>query len=407
MTLPLVSVIIATYNRAGYIIPAVESALGQTYRPIEIIVVDDGSTDHTRAVLVPYADRLTYIWQENQGEAAARNTAIQHSRGQYMAILDSDDLWLPNKLEKQIALLENLPEVVLVAAQALPIDGDGRLLAQRATFPAQPMGAVDIATILMDSPLVASTLVVRRHCLPKPLPFTPGLRYVDWEMCLRVASHGVIWFQPEILTHIRVHNQNDSYPLAGRQQIERRLAHRLDILDRVWPELPIPAGQREALRRQFEARELAETAIPGYVNDDLEIASQRLARALRLDPDTWQRGPALENLMLHYAGLVWRADGEAAAWTFLRRFMAHLPPELAQPERLRRRVYAQVHIFTLADALERQGDLGAVRRHLWAAVRLDPTQLANRGVLARLARSLGWRRANYAPPDVGTPGLES
>lgn len=101
----LVSVIIPTYNRADLVCEAIQSVLDQTYQNFEIIVVDDGSTDNTRKALQPYMDRIQYIYQENSGHGAARNTAIRASRGQWIAFLDSDDVWLPDKLSRQMEIL--------------------------------------------------------------------------------------------------------------------------------------------------------------------------------------------------------------------------------------------------------------------------------------------------------------
>lgn len=97
-----VSVIIPTYNRARYVAQAVDSVLEQSYDNYEIIIVDDGSTDDTQKTLEPYMDRIRYIYQEHSGVSAARNRGIRESKGQYTAFLDSDDLWLPKKLESQI-----------------------------------------------------------------------------------------------------------------------------------------------------------------------------------------------------------------------------------------------------------------------------------------------------------------
>ena len=103
---PLVSVIIPTYNRAHYVVEAVESVLAQTHKNIEIIVVDDGSTDGAEEILDPYKDRIRYFYQENQGVSAARNLGIRNANGQYLAFLDSDDLWLPDKTELQLNFLK-------------------------------------------------------------------------------------------------------------------------------------------------------------------------------------------------------------------------------------------------------------------------------------------------------------
>ena len=119
-----VSIIIPAYNQAHYLGAAIASALGQSYGDVEVIVVDDGSTDKTREVVEQIGDpRLRYVYQENQGLSAARNTGIRHACGTYLSYLDSDDLFLPEKVALLLAVMEERPEVGLVAfleaAQAL------------------------------------------------------------------------------------------------------------------------------------------------------------------------------------------------------------------------------------------------------------------------------------------------
>src|SRR5689334_21473917 len=99
---PNVSVVIPTYNRAAFLPAAIDSALSQSYPPCEILVVDDGSTDHTADVVAAYRARVRLIAQSNQGTAAGRNAGVAASSGAYVAFLDSDDLWLPHKLERQM-----------------------------------------------------------------------------------------------------------------------------------------------------------------------------------------------------------------------------------------------------------------------------------------------------------------
>ncbi len=106
MSEPMVSVIIATYNRANTICAAVDSVLEQTYPNIELIVVDDGSTDDTAEILNRYGDKIQVVYQDNAGPAVARNRGVELSSGEIIAFLDSDDLWLPEKIEKQVKALE-------------------------------------------------------------------------------------------------------------------------------------------------------------------------------------------------------------------------------------------------------------------------------------------------------------
>jgi glycosyltransferase involved in cell wall biosynthesis len=123
---PKVSVIIPTYNRSHFIKDAVESVVKQTYYNFEVIVVDDGSTDNTKELLAEYVNKLNnfkYIYQDNQGRSAARNLGISLAKGDYIAFLDSDDVWFPDKLERQVPILESAPScVVLVHGYKFMVD---------------------------------------------------------------------------------------------------------------------------------------------------------------------------------------------------------------------------------------------------------------------------------------------
>ncbi len=108
--MPLVSVIIPTYNRESFIAECVESVLAQTFSDFELIVVDDGSTDRTETVVGRYSDKIRYLRQEQRGPAAARNSGIRDASSEWLSFLDSDDLWLPRKLELQMEYLRNSPD---------------------------------------------------------------------------------------------------------------------------------------------------------------------------------------------------------------------------------------------------------------------------------------------------------
>ena len=112
----IVSVILPTYNRANYIKDAIESVLNQTYRNIELIIIDDGSTDNTQAVIEPYLkdNRIRYIRRENSGAAAARNKGLALKTGKYVAFIDSDDIWEKDKLEIQLAVMNSIPDAAIV-----------------------------------------------------------------------------------------------------------------------------------------------------------------------------------------------------------------------------------------------------------------------------------------------------
>src|SRR5262249_35097739 len=109
----LVSVVIPTYNAGADVVEAVQSVLAQTYQEFEILIVDDGSTDDTETALRRFGERVRYFKQDRSGPSAARNRAILNARGAYLAFLDADDLWLPEKLDRQVRFLDARPQMVL------------------------------------------------------------------------------------------------------------------------------------------------------------------------------------------------------------------------------------------------------------------------------------------------------
>ena len=127
----LVSVVIPTYNRAYIVGRTIESVLAQTYSPVEILVIDDGSTDDTPAVVGRFGDRVRYIRQPNGGVAVARNHGFAEARGEFVALLDSDDEWLPWKLEAQVAFLRRHPELGMCWTDMIAVDDDGRLVSPK------------------------------------------------------------------------------------------------------------------------------------------------------------------------------------------------------------------------------------------------------------------------------------
>ncbi len=123
--LPLISVVMPTYNRAHLIADAINSIFGQTFPNLEVIVVDDGSTDETQRVLAPYMEKITYIRTENRGIAAARNTGMRHASGQYLAWMDSDDMWMPDKLMIQAAYMTSNPDVLMTSTDFSAFNDQG------------------------------------------------------------------------------------------------------------------------------------------------------------------------------------------------------------------------------------------------------------------------------------------
>ncbi|HLG37630.1 MAG TPA: glycosyltransferase family A protein [Nitrososphaera sp.] len=126
----LVSIVIPTYNRAPYLRDAVDSVSAQTIRNFEIIVVDDGSADHTHELVLSYKDKVKYLYQDHEERAAARNKGIRCAKGAYIAFLDSDDLWLSNHLEECLKALQSNPDAGLCYSGSYMIDQNGEIISK-------------------------------------------------------------------------------------------------------------------------------------------------------------------------------------------------------------------------------------------------------------------------------------
>lgn len=189
----LVSVIIPTYNAERYIQRSLESALNQTYKNIEIMVIDDGSTDRTADIIKSYQDtRIIYLYQENQGQGTARNNGIRNSTGKYITFLDADDFYLPEKVARQVDFLEKSSEYVCVYCNALHFYSDSpeRLLKKKL----QKLPSGDVFQQLLYSSLInPNTILFRKEVLINGHMFKEGVygRYSEeWEMYLKIASAG-------------------------------------------------------------------------------------------------------------------------------------------------------------------------------------------------------------------------
>lgn len=188
-----VSVVIPAYNAAGYIRNTLNSVLAQTFTNYEIIVVNDGSPDSPalERALHPYWSKIRYIQQENRGPSGARNTAIRIARGRYVAFLDSDDLWLPEHLAKQVEALEKDPSLGLVYSNAVHIEDDRPV---GVAFDSTPQCLpVDFDALLEERSTVnTSSAVVSRPALVQAGLFDEQLRRCeDYDLWLRLARAGV------------------------------------------------------------------------------------------------------------------------------------------------------------------------------------------------------------------------
>ena len=202
---PKVSVILPTYNRANYIARALDSILVQTYKDYEIIVVDDGSTDATSEVLKHFSDKIKYIRQSNQGSATARNRGIQESKGEYIAFLDSDDYWVPEKLQEQVNVLAVHPEVGIVYARMPIINEKGEKIGMK---PAGVSGKNFKELLEVWGDLPTSTVMTRRVCFNEVGLFdTTLVTMQDIDMWLRISRRYQLYeIEGKVLAYYCRHN---------------------------------------------------------------------------------------------------------------------------------------------------------------------------------------------------------
>jgi glycosyltransferase involved in cell wall biosynthesis len=276
--MPEVSVIIPSFNRAKIVPKAIDSVLQQTYKDYEIIVIDDGSTDNTKTVLRPYGNKIIYRYQDNGGISSARNRGIEIAGGTYIALLDSDDYWLEEKLERQMACFKENASYGMVATRcsSFSIDGNFDVL--------EPQGKIRkknrpgksgwiYQDLFYRNFIRTSSVVIRQDCFGKVGLFDESLyQGEDVDMWMRMAKAYQVGFINEPLT---VYTDNpkgvSTDRLAGRETY-------LQVLEKNYDPTLIPSR----LYKKRMARIYAHIGKHYVRRGDLQAGKQVLLRALSL-----------------------------------------------------------------------------------------------------------------------------
>jgi glycosyltransferase involved in cell wall biosynthesis len=250
-----VSVILPTYDRATLLSTAIESVLGQSFRELELVVVDDGSADDTEALVRRYQDadaRVRYLRQVHRGISAAMNTGIRAASGELIARIDSDDRWLPDLLETEVAILEARPEIGLVYSRGQWTDENLNPLSTTVGQP--PHFSNDTLRSMLWSDVTCSvTVVARRECFDRAGFFDESLATSeDWDMWLRTAFHYDLVFVDRVLVHVRRHEGNATSTqvpslaafLGSRRKVLDKFFSRGDLSPRI-------AGMRSVAYRNL------------------------------------------------------------------------------------------------------------------------------------------------------------
>jgi GT2 family glycosyltransferase len=243
---PLVSVILPTYNRDAIVSRAIESVLSQTYPHCELIVVDDGSTDNTAALLNTYANRINVIHRDNGGVSAARNTGIRCSTGDYIALLDSDDYWLPEKLAEQIAFFKSQPDALICQTEEIWIRNGKRVNPKKRHQKHSGMIFEKTLPLCLVSP---SAVMIRKTLLDEVGLFDETLPACeDYDLWLRIS-----WKYPVYLidTPLIVKCGGHADQLSSLPELDK---YRIQALSKILTQDGLSQSQRHAALTMLEKK---------------------------------------------------------------------------------------------------------------------------------------------------------
>lgn len=376
--MPTVSIVIPTYNRAHMVGDAIRSVLGQTYSDWELIVVDDGSEDDTNNVVSAFDDpRIKYVFQANKGLPGARNAGIRAGSSPYVAFLDSDDLFLPHKLEHQVAMLARRSALGLVAAGHIEVDA--HLHERRTMQPWLGNPTLTLCDLLTSCPFIIPSVLVRREWLERVGLFDENMRFVeDWDLWLRLAHAGCAmdWLKQPVCCY-RYHGNNmvRNVPLMK--------AGLLRALDKFYRQSDLPT-ETWSLHDLAYSRVYLNVSARAFASGQDEEGRTSLAMATQLDTHLREgHPPRFLNAMASFA-LQPFSDEPIA---LLERVIQNLPPEFTLPDWSVRKTRSLFHAVSAFDSYQRQERCATIR-HAASALLYDPDWLRNRGLLLIAARSL-------------------
>lgn len=278
---PLVSVVMASYNCAGYLPVAVASVLNQTHRNVELLVIDDGSTDDTRSVVQQFMDdaRVRHHWQPNAGQCAAKNKGIELSNGEFVAFLDADDCWKEDKLARQLELFVDRPDVGVGYGFLELIDHTGRQLPWE---PVPPRRGEVTEELLLENFVPFSSAIVRRTLLERHGGFDAKLDMgIDYDLWLRLSLQCEFDFVPDVVGQYRI------WPGQMSRKVHERYEAGIRIM-RKFLSASCGAVPRDAVARAWAHTYVGRGNAKLWSGGDWRGAWGDYFRALHDDPRYWQ-----------------------------------------------------------------------------------------------------------------------
>jgi glycosyltransferase involved in cell wall biosynthesis len=248
MDKPAVSVLMTTYNRSNYIKEAIDSVLNQSYKNFELIIIDDGSTDNTFDIVKSIKDRrISYYYQDNSGQNSARNTGIILSDGEYIAMIDSDDIWEADKLKKQVEILDKYNEIGLVFCGTVFINQDNEIVYKKPLIDYK--GDVLKKLLLTNFLYNGSCPLFRRAGIVKTGMFDTSFeRMTDWEFYLRYALYNKFWGISEYLLRYRIHDDTMS------SDFEKYQIWGFKIIDSIFSNIDFPEKYQKLRKKAYAMR---------------------------------------------------------------------------------------------------------------------------------------------------------
>ena len=376
--MPQVSVIIPTRNRADLLSEAIESVLKQTYSDFELIVVDDGSTDHTSEVVAAFQDsRMIYHRQENLERGAARNHGVALSQGEFITFLDDDDWYMPNKLEVQVPELRQRPEVGMVISGWDRVKESGELVRSERPWLHHPEPV--LKDWLFAAMAHVAAVLIRRSWFERVGGFNHDLAIVeDTYLWFRLAELGcpVAWVK-EMVFRQRMHGQNSVRNLVQAKK------SKLAMLDVIFADGQISSSLGMSVESAYSQVYMGFACLE-YAADLLTDAKADLSRAVELEP----------SLTLNEADRLLETVG-AYAWNhltpdplvFTNRVFSNLPDECSDLQAFRQKAIARTWLVGAFRAFQYQ-DMAKTRKNAIKALAAAPSLLLNRGLMSILGQSL-------------------
>jgi len=273
--MPLVSIITPTYNREEYLVFAIESVLSQSFKDFEMLIIDDGSTDNTKDLVKRYRydQRIHYFYQQNKGQSVARNTGLKQARGEYICFLDSDDLFKPDKLTRQIAFLKSNPEISITHSDEELIDEKGHVFSM---YNMKRHSGILYEKLLIDNFVSIGTVMVRRECFDELGMFDESIKVADdYELWLRFATKYKFHYEAEYLAQYRMMKDQLSTDKTARFNSNKKIIEAFFLR---YPNLIDERGQAYFRCRFYTRRGSYHASVANFGN-----AMQDYIKALRHD----------------------------------------------------------------------------------------------------------------------------